>query len=213
VLAHAEVAIPKGDESTVTLPDQPLQPVEFTGEGGSFELTPTLEHSLQEVSLTDENLVEIATTIELSSGEVSGEYALEMPTGSTAHLISNEQGDESVLLTNGDGEFLGGLMVEAVDAGGAHVNVALSLENNVVTYTPVISDASVAYPLEVRATGGTVWYSRAWVSYLGGGKYVVNAVPTALGRQQTAANVHNDHVQHLKSLLGGQAYRVNYTIE
>lgn len=57
------------------------------------------------------------------------------------------------------------------------------------------------------------WHSRVWVTYQSGGKYVVNAIPTELGRRQSATNVRYLHVRHLKSLLGAKTNLVTYTIE
>jgi len=64
----------------------------------------------------------------------------------------------------------------------------------------------------MTAAASTVWYSSGWVT-TGSRGYIVIALPTALGRQQIAWNLHYIQVQHLKTILGSQAYRVNYNIE
>lgn len=60
---------------------------------------------------------------------------------------------------------------------------------------------------------GTVWYPSAWVTTQASGRYIVNANPTALGRQQIAWNTHVKHVKHVKSILGSQAGKVNWNLE
>lgn len=156
----------------------------------------------------------VLTTTASSAAEAEIAWRLELPEGATAQVHTSESDESSVILLNSDGGLLGTVISEsAVDALGADVPVGFAVKGNAVTQTLMPSEGdNISYPVAVSARAGTVWYSSAWVKTSSKG-YVVNAVATAAGRRQIAANVHHIHVQHLKQILGSQAYRVNYNIE
>ncbi|KGJ73393.1 hypothetical protein GY21_11275 [Cryobacterium roopkundense] len=129
-------------------------------------------------------------------------------------MITNDQNEESVLLLNGAGELLGGIASgDVIDASGNVVPTSFTVNGTTITQTLQNTDESgVAYPVRMSALAATEWYSAGWVTTDSRG-YIVNAAPTALGKQQIAWNTHYIHVAHLKSILGTQAYRVNDNIE
>ena len=97
------------------------------------------------------------------------------------------------------------------DEGPASWDAARFSDSGPSTLNPK-KDAGVVYPVYLTAAASTVWYSSGWVT-TGSRGYIVIALPTALGRQQIAWNLHYIQVQHLKTILGSQADRVNYNIE
>jgi hypothetical protein len=211
--AHASPAV-AGDEQ--------FKEVSLAGPGGSYTFAGQVtEVDGTQVSTTSRSSLATATSGEsvlttsvASAGEAETTWELELPSGASIELIEGEDGESSVVLLNSAGELLGTVITDsAVDALGNDVPIKFSVDGNTVTQAlePAVSD-SIAYPVAVSARAGTVWYSSAWVKTISKG-YVVNAVPTAAGRRQIAWSVHHIHVQHLKQVLGSQAYRVNYNIE
>lgn len=144
----------------------------------------------------------------------SVEHQLVMDESTTAKVITNDLGEESVVLLNKNNELLGGVAAAEVhDASGVQLCSTFAVSENTVTQSvKTVSKRALAYPLTMNTRVGTTWYSAAWVSTNAKG-YIVNANATALGRQQIAWNTHSTHIKHLKSVLGSQAYRVNYNIQ
>jgi hypothetical protein len=156
----------------------------------------------------------LLTSVAASPEDASKTYVLSLPASATAEVSITDAGEESVVLLNSAGELLGGIASEdVVDANGVPVPTSFDVDGTTVTQTLDPQDGDdVAFPVQMSARAGTVWYSAAWVTTNSKG-YIVNAEPTALGRQQIAWTTHATHVKHLKSVLGSQAYRVNYNIE
>ncbi|QTX05385.1 hypothetical protein [Agromyces archimandritae] len=175
--------------------------ITLMGPGGSFglelvETTPTDSIDVVE----SESLVELGAVFEDPQASTV-EYELDLPSGASAEIVVNDDGEESILLTNENGDLLGGIMqYEALDAAGEPVQAALGIEGTMVTQS-LVAPANVVYPVEVSIASGTVWYKNAWVHKVTKG-YIVNADPTPLGRQQIAWNTHSTHVLHVKSILG-----------
>lgn len=206
---------------SVSLPTVTDEDAELAGPGGSFsigqsgELSRSAQPTIAAVFSEGTESGELLLSASISDpANVSTTYSLTLPESSTAEVITNDRGEESVLLLNADGELLGGIAAADVfDASGAAVPTTFNVDGTTVTQTLSPGEgAKVAYPVTMAAAASTVWYSSGWVTTNSKG-YIVNAAPTALGRQQIAWNTHYIHVEHLKSILGSQAYRVNWNIE
>lgn len=141
-------------------------------------------------------------TSRIDAGESSVVYPVSVPDGATVAEVTNDSGVESVVIYDAEGELLGGVApTEVVDATGVPQLSTMSVEGDSVVLEVAASE-DAQYPVRAVAAAGTVWYS--WASVTGGStaRYIVNANPTALGRQQIAWNLHATHVAHVKSLLG-----------
>jgi hypothetical protein len=192
---------------------------DLTGPGGSFGIAPigglaANNYRGTAASGTDAASETLFTSIASGPGEVSKTYSLSLPASATTEVVITDAGEESVILLNGAGDLLGGIASgDVVDANGVSVPTSFDIDGTTVIQTLNPQEgADVAFPVEMTARAGTEWYSAAWVTTNSKG-FIVNAEPTALGRQQIAWTTHATHVKHLKSVLGTQAYRVNYNIE
>ena len=138
------------------------------------------------------------------------------PPGVDVEIIQNDDGEQSVMLTDASGELVGGIAFEsAVTESGLPVEVLLSHNGDRIAQTFTSDHDVVSEPVTVRAVVSTVWYKRGWVTKKAGTKYIVNVDPTALGRQQIAWNTHATHVKHAKKVLGPANTRTywNWNIE
>jgi len=220
--AHAVVAgVPPEERAKVLLPTSARGHAELAGPGGSFGIEQIGKDAWDVKRAAssykkgaDEGELLLSASVS-DPADASRSYTLTLPESSTAEVITNDAGEQSVLLLNRAGELLGGIASgDTTDANGTVVPTSFSVEGVKVTQTlNPRKGAAVAYPVYMTAAASTVWYSSGWVTTYYGRGYIVNAVPTALGRQQIAWNLHYIHVQHLKTILGTQAYRVNYNIE
>lgn len=152
-----------------------------------------------------------AITAHDKSAPSSYDFELVTPPDSTAALSE----DGSVVVTDEDGAFLGGVAAPwARDASGSEIDTWFTLHDNVLTqHLDVTGADEVVYPVIADPWLGKPLISSAWVTDQGTSNYVVNAVPTAWGRQNTSLDTHFSHVAELKQKLGSQAYRVTATID
>ncbi|WP_127361794.1 hypothetical protein [Brevibacterium aurantiacum] len=131
-------------------------------------------------------------------------------------VVKNDEGEQSVVLTNSKGDLVGGIAIEeAHTADGNQVSPELSIEGSRVIQTFKDKQNNVDEPITVKAYASTVWYKRGWVTKKSGKKYIVNVDPTKLGRKQIAWNTHKTHVKHAKKVLGAANTKKywNYNIE
>ena len=195
------------DDGSVTIPPTLDAPVEFTSERGDFsaQIEEGAGASDSEVSAT---LDDDGNALISAQGSLTVELSL--PVGTHGEVYESDAGGDVLVLTTAEDELLGAFAVEPTfDEAGASIDTEITFDGERLTASAAQASADRAVALRA----GTVWYSRVWVTYQSGGKYVVNAIPTELGRRQSATNVHYLHVRHLKSLLGAKANLVTYTIE
>jgi hypothetical protein len=121
----------------------------------------------------------------------------------------------AVLVTGADGSFVGGISKPwARDAFGGEVPTWFTVSGDTVTQHVDLSGvAADAYPVIADPWLGKALLQSAWVTNQGTSAYVVNAVPTAWGRDNITLDTHSSHVAELKQKLGTLAYKVTATID
>ncbi|HHT40915.1 MAG TPA: DUF2599 domain-containing protein [Actinomyces sp.] len=140
----------------------------------------------------------------------------EVEDGTDVEVVEDDQGDQSIQLTDANGEIVGGIVIEATrSSNGEPVHSELALEGETITPKFVAGNDEVKEPVSVDVYASTVWYNKGWVTKKSGKKYVVNLDPTRLGRKQNALNTHKTHVKHAKKVLGSANTKKywNYNIE
>lgn len=169
--AHVNVASGTGELSG---PDGDFSvelPVPASGRGNPTVIRP-------EVVDDGTTLRSVAT---ISEG-ASATYTAALPSGARAELVSNDEGEQSVLIIDADGALVGGIATgDSVDANGDRVETEIEMDGQSISQT-VAAGETPAYPVQMVALAGTVWYSWVGVEHYSRG-YQVNANPTALGRQ------------------------------
>lgn len=160
--------------------------------------------SLTVPTIKRDGSVQIATIIESAAAPVRYEYQLVLPVGGTAS-IDNEG---RVTLLDSDGAFLGGVTAPwATDANGTVVPTHYELVGN--TLTQIVEHTGFAYPVVADPWAGQNLLVRASVTQRIG-YHIVNATPTAWGRQWNGTATHAAHVAELKSRLGvNNSWRVD----
>ena len=164
-------------------------------------------------------VVENGTGAEFSLNRVDpGDATLrtEVEDGTDVEVVEDDQGDQSIQLTDANGEIVGGIVIEATrSSNGEPVHSELALEGETITPKFVAGNDEVKEPVSVDVYASTVWYNKGWVTKKSGKKYVVNLDPTRLGRKQNALNTHKTHVKHAKKVLGSANTKKywNYNIE
>lgn len=131
-------------------------------------------------------------------------------------VVENDEGEQSVVFTDAEGELVGGITFEeARAADGNLVRPQLAVDGKMIVQSFAGEKAEVVGPITVDAYASTVWYKRGWVTKKSGKKYIVNVDPTKLGRKQIAWNYHKVHVKHAKKVLGAANTKKywNYNIE
>lgn len=127
------------------------------------------------------------------------------PENVETELVKNDDGAQSVVMTDPTGEFVGGLVFDkASTQDGEPVEVELTIDGSKVIPTFHRNNRTVTEPVSVSAMASTVWYKRGWITKKKGKKYIVNVEPTKLGRWQNSWNVYKIHVKHAKKVLGAR---------
>lgn len=131
-------------------------------------------------------------------------------------VVENDEGEQSVMFTDTEGELVGGIAFEkARAADGNLVRPQLAVDGKKIVQSFAGEKGEAVGPIAVDAYASTVWYKRGWVTKKSGKKYIVNVDPTKLGRKQIAWNTHKTHVKHAKKVLGAANTKKywNYNIE
>ncbi|UVI34781.1 DUF2599 domain-containing protein [Brevibacterium spongiae] len=140
----------------------------------------------------------------------------EVEDGTEIEVVEDDQGDQSIQLTDANGEIVGGILIEATrSSNGQPVRSELAVEGKTITPKFLAGNDEIKEPVSVDVYASTVWYNKGWVTKKSGKKYVVNLDPTRLGRKQNALNTHKTHVKHAKKVLGSTNTKKhwNYNIE
>ncbi|WP_029146068.1 DUF2599 domain-containing protein [Microbacterium luticocti] len=210
VMAAPSDTSSKVGEVTATVSDDTIA---ITSDSGMFTTTApdaAAGSTIQSV-LLDEASALFAISLENETAPRAYDFAVDLPTGAEATIT--ESG--AVVYAMPDGEFLGGVASPwAKDAAGKTIPTWYTFADGVLTqHVDLDSVTDITYPVIADPLNGKWLVAAAWVTYQSNSsKYVVNAQPTAFGRDVLGIAYLNQHTADLKARLGTLANKVTSTI-